>query len=107
MQIKTAACLANVLQFLIDHKGHRAGKLIQAHILRTNQFANTFLVNRLIELQSKCGHTAAARRLFDQMPLKNIFSYHAILDAYCKLNDLDNAYELFDQMPERNAVSWN
>ncbi|KAL2244581.1 UNVERIFIED_CONTAM: Pentatricopeptide repeat-containing protein [Sesamum indicum] len=107
MQIKTAAYLANVLQFLIDHKGHRAGKLVQAHILRTNQFANTFLVNRLIELHSKCGDTAAARRLFDQMPLNNIFSYHAILNAYCKLNDLDNAYELFDRMPERNAVSWN
>ncbi|EYU19088.1 hypothetical protein ABFS82_13G184100 [Erythranthe guttata] len=107
MQTKNASYLANVLQTCIDHKSHKLGKLVQAHIFRTNQLSNTFLVNRLIELYSKCGHTTAARHLFDQMPLKNIFSYHAILDSYCKLNDLDNAFQVFDQMPERNPVSWN
>ncbi|KAK4488068.1 hypothetical protein RD792_003810 [Penstemon davidsonii] len=107
MQTKTASHIANALQFCIDHKARKAGNIIQAHILRTNQFSNTFLVNRLIELYSKCGHTITARHLFDQMPLRNIFSYHAILDSYCKLNDLNNAYEVFAQMPERNAVSWN
>ncbi|KAG8385172.1 hypothetical protein BUALT_Bualt03G0014300 [Buddleja alternifolia] len=107
MQTKTSSYLANVLQFCIDRKSHKAGKLVQAHLFRTNQISNTFLVNRLIELYSKCGHTAAARHLFDQMPLRNIFSYHAILDSYCKLNDLSNAYDLFTSMPERNAVSWN
>lgn len=107
MQTKNASYLANVLQSCIDHKSHKVGKLVQAHILRTNQLSNTFLVNRLIELYSKCGRTTAARHLFDQMPLKNIFSYHAILDACCKSNDLDNAFQVFDQMPERNSVSWN
>ncbi|KAH6782287.1 hypothetical protein C2S51_007580 [Perilla frutescens var. frutescens] len=50
---------------------------------------------------------SGARLLFDEMPLRNIFSYHAILDSYCKLNDVDNAYQVFDQMRERNSVSWN
>ncbi|KAI3455889.1 hypothetical protein Pfo_012552 [Paulownia fortunei] len=107
MQTKNASFLANVLQICIVHKAHKAGKLVQAHIFRTDQLSNTFLVNRLIELYSKCGNTDAARHLFDQMPLRNIFSYHAILDSYCKLNDLGNAYQVFDQMPERNSVSWN
>lgn len=108
MQSKNASVsLANLLQNCIDYKAYKAGKIIQAQIFRTNQFSNTFLVNRLIELYSKCGHTSAARRLFDEMPLRNIFSYHAILDSYCKLNDVDNAYQVFDQMPERNPVSWN
>ncbi|KAK6123818.1 hypothetical protein DH2020_042419 [Rehmannia glutinosa] len=107
MQTKNASSLANVLQICINHKAHKAGKLVQAHLHRANQLSNTFLVNRLIELYSKCGHTAAARHLFDQMPLKNIFTYHAVLDSYCKLNDLSNAYQVFVQMPERNSVSWN
>ncbi|KAG6395841.1 hypothetical protein SASPL_141970 [Salvia splendens] len=108
MQSRNAsASLANLLQSCIDNKAYKAGKTIQAQIFRTYQFSNTFLVNRLIELYSKCGHTQAGRRLFDKMPHRNIFSYHAILDSYCKLNDVGNAFEVFDQMPGRNAVSWN
>ncbi|EPS73317.1 hypothetical protein M569_01433 [Genlisea aurea] len=99
--------LANLLQICIDQGAHRAGKLIQAHILRTDLSSNTFLVNRLIELHSKCSCTAYARRLFDQMPVRNIFSYHAALDSYCRSNDVREAYRVFDRMPERNAVSWN
>ncbi|GJQ97105.1 pentatricopeptide repeat-containing protein [Tanacetum coccineum] len=41
------------------------------------------------------------------MPHKNIFSYHAILSAYCKRGNVDDAERLFNAMPERNAVSWN
>ncbi|KAL2474790.1 Pentatricopeptide repeat-containing protein [Abeliophyllum distichum] len=107
MQSKTGSYLANLLQFCIDNKIHKSGKLLHAYILRTNQFSNTFLVNRLIELYSKCGHTTSARHLFDQMPVRNIYSYHAVLDACCKSNDLDNAYQLFAEMPERNSVTWN
>ncbi|KAL6546281.1 hypothetical protein OROMI_022002 [Orobanche minor] len=107
MQTKNASCLANLLQICIDNKANKAGKLVQAHIFRTDQLSNTFLINRLIQLYLKCGDTAAARHLFDRMPQRNIFSYHAVLDSYCKSNDLSNAYQVFDQMPEKNSVSWN
>ncbi|XP_076919244.1 pentatricopeptide repeat-containing protein At4g20770-like [Bidens hawaiensis] len=107
METRTTTQLANLLQLSINNKSHSTGKLIHAHILRTGCLTDTFLSNRLIELYHKCGHLTTAHQLFDQMPHRNIFSWHAILTAHCKTNNLDTAHQLFDQMPERNAVSWN
>ncbi|XP_074343585.1 pentatricopeptide repeat-containing protein At4g20770-like [Apium graveolens] len=104
---KTPTYLANLLQTCIDKKLHISGKLIHAHILRHGLFADTFLSNRLIELYNKCNKINTARHLFDQMPLKNIYSCNAMLGAYCKSNKLEDAHVLFDEMPERNTVSWN
>ncbi|KAJ0592030.1 putative tetratricopeptide-like helical domain superfamily [Helianthus annuus] len=108
MEIRTTTTqLANFLQLCIDKKSHINGKLIHAHILRTGLFSDTFLSNRLIELYHKCGHLTSARQVFDKMPNRNIFSWHAMLSAHCKNGDIDSAHQLFVQMPERNAVSWN
>ncbi|XP_060178414.1 pentatricopeptide repeat-containing protein At4g20770 [Lycium barbarum] len=99
--------LVNLLQTSIDNKAYLAGKLLHAHILRVGLSADTFLLNRLIELYSKCGRIQAARHLFDQMVGRNIYSWHSLLSAYCKEGQLDNAHNLFMKMPERNSVSWN
>ncbi|CAH1449373.1 unnamed protein product [Lactuca virosa] len=107
MEIRTTTQLANFLQLCIDKKSHTKGKLLHAHILRTGLFADTFLSNRLIELYHKCGRLITARRVFDKMPHKNLFSWHAMLSAFCKTGDIDEAHKLFVKMPERNSVSWN
>lgn len=99
--------LANLLQHCIDKKAHKTAKLLHAHILRIGLFEDTFLSNRLIELYYKCGHINSARYVFDKMPHKNIYSWHAMLCAYCKASMLDDANGLFDEMPEKNSVSWN
>ena len=102
-----ATYLANLLQTCIDNKGHLAGKLIHAHILRSRLSADTFLSNRLIEFYAKCNAIDASRRLFDQMPKRDIYTWNAILGAYCKASKLEDAHVLFAEMPERNIVSWN
>ncbi|KAK9069286.1 hypothetical protein SSX86_013402 [Deinandra increscens subsp. villosa] len=107
MEIKTATHLANFLQLCIDKKSHINGKLLHAHILRTGLFADTFLSNRLIELYHKCGRLITAHQVFDKMPHRNLYSWHAMLSAFCKIGDIDNAHKLFVEMPERNTVSWN
>ncbi|KAI3732113.1 hypothetical protein L1987_63310 [Smallanthus sonchifolius] len=107
MEIKTTTQLANFLQVCIDKKSHKLGKLLHAHILRTGHFNDTFLSNRLIELYNKCGGLVTARQVFDKMPHKNLFSWHAMLSAHCKTGDISEAHKLFVEMPERNVVSWN
>lgn len=107
MKKKNASFIAKLLQLCVDHKAQRAGKLLQAYIIRTCHFSNIYLINRLIELYSRCGDTAAAHNLFNLMPVRNLFSYQPILDSYCKENDLWSAYDIFSHMPERNTLCWN
>ncbi|XP_073124480.1 pentatricopeptide repeat-containing protein At4g20770 isoform X2 [Henckelia pumila] len=107
MKKKNASFIVELLQLCVDHKAQRAGKLLQAYILRTSNFSNIYLINRLIELYSRCGDTAAAHNLFNLMPVRNLFSYQPILDSYCKADDLWSAYEIFSRMPERNTLCWN
>ncbi|KAD4179924.1 hypothetical protein E3N88_28515 [Mikania micrantha] len=108
MEIRTnTSQLANFLQVCIDKKSHINGKLLHAHILRTGLFADIFLSNRLIELYNKCGRLRTARRVFDKMPHRNLFSWNAMLSAHCKTGDIEEAHKLFVKMPERNDVSWN
>lgn len=51
------------------------------------------------------GDIAAARKLFDGMPRRNIVHWNAMVDGYVKCGDLDGARRLFDEMPERTAIA--
>ncbi|KAJ6749507.1 hypothetical protein OIU85_000173 [Salix viminalis] len=46
------------------------------------------------------------RRLFDQMPSRNIVSWNAMISAYVQRCEIDEASRLFEEMPERDSVSW-
>ncbi|KAK7308912.1 hypothetical protein RJT34_05243 [Clitoria ternatea] len=99
--------LVNVLQECITKKALLTGKVIHARTLRLRLFSDTFLSNHLIELYSNCHDIASAYHVFDKTPHKNIFSWNAILAAFCKTNNFQRASRLFLQMPQRNAVSFN
>lgn len=99
--------LANLLQLCISKKALLAGKVLHARIFRLSLFSNTFLSNHLIELYSKCDGISAAHQVFCKIPQRNIYSWNAVLGAYCSHRNLRDAYRLFLQMPERNTVSCN
>ncbi|KAL5700327.1 non-specific serine/threonine protein kinase [Ranunculus cassubicifolius] len=53
------------------------------------------------------GDIANARKLFDEMPHRNIATWNAMFTGYIRNNlRISEAYELFCQMPERNVVSY-
>ncbi|CAD6202239.1 unnamed protein product [Miscanthus lutarioriparius] len=47
-----------------------------------------------------------ARRVFDEMPVRDVVSFSGLLTARLKNNQLDSARMVFDQMPHRDVVSW-
>ncbi|CAJ1927038.1 unnamed protein product [Sphenostylis stenocarpa] len=99
--------LANLVQLCITNKDLLAGKVLHARLFRLRLFSDTFLSNHFIEFYSKCDEIVSANHVFDNIPHKNIFSWNAILAAYCKTRDLQHACRLFLQMPQRNTVSLN
>lgn len=67
----------------------------------------TLLANHLIGMYFKCGDEVDARKVFDKMFVRNLYSWNNMLSGYAKMRNLKEARSLFDKMPERDVVSWN
>lgn len=61
----------------------------------------------MIDGYIKSGDVGAARRLFDQMPQRDLFSWNTMIDGHARCGGVEAARKLFDEMPERDVVSWN
>ena len=55
----------------------------------------------------KCGSFEDAKRLFDKMQDKDIFSWTTMLDGYAKLGEYDEARHVFDAMPRKDIAALN
>ncbi|KAK6253833.1 hypothetical protein QUC31_015553 [Theobroma cacao] len=100
--------LASLLQQCAKTKSLKEGKFLHLHLKLTGlKSPNTFLSNHLINMYSNCGDYIGARRVFDKMGGRNLYSFNNMLSGYAKLGMIKPARKLFDQMPERDVVSWN
>lgn len=47
-----------------------------------------------------------ARQVFDEMRVRNVPTWNALISGYSRCGDMKEALELFKSMPEKNVVSW-
>ncbi|CAN4126073.1 unnamed protein product [Withania somnifera] len=62
--------------------------------------------NSRITSSFKKADVEGARKLFDEMPKKNVVTWNCMISGYVRNGMLDNAQQMFDSMPSRNVVSW-
>lgn len=72
----------HLLQACIDMKGLAVGKTVHAHMVETGFKAGIFLRNRLIDMYAKCGCVVNARRVFDEMSVRNVFSWNTMIAGF-------------------------
>ncbi|KAG9452833.1 hypothetical protein H6P81_005737 [Aristolochia fimbriata] len=63
--------------------------------------------NKLIDAYSKHGLLKDARRLFDVMPERNVFSWNAMVCAHVRNGELTEALRLFESSPVKDTVTYN
>ncbi|KAL5982653.1 hypothetical protein ACLOJK_016728 [Asimina triloba] len=84
------------------------GMEIHAHIVKSGYGLNVFVQNTLLGFYSKCSEGLdLARRLFSEMPERDVVSWNSMINAYLSRGDVSSAISLFESMPESNIVSWN
>ncbi|KAG4189492.1 hypothetical protein ERO13_A08G225800v2 [Gossypium hirsutum] len=87
------------------------GKQVHCYVLRTEAKPTVDFSlpvnNALITLYCKCDKVDWARRIFDNMPVRDIVSWNAILSGYVNAGRIDEGRFFFSQMPERNHLTWN
>ncbi|KAH0468871.1 hypothetical protein IEQ34_002103 [Dendrobium chrysotoxum] len=88
--------------------GHpRRVQAIHGQLARLGFSADIFVPNSLIDSYSKAGEPGLARKVFDEMLLKDVVSWNSIVGALVRAGEIRDARKMFDEMPERDIVSWN
>ncbi|KAM7271081.1 hypothetical protein ACFE04_030295 [Oxalis oulophora] len=70
-------------------------------------FSRCDAIKNVVSWTAMLGGILEAKRLFDEMPKKDVISYTSMVTGLARNGQIDDAREIFDRMPERNIVSWN
>ncbi|CAK9148173.1 unnamed protein product [Ilex paraguariensis] len=74
------------------------GQQIQGQLMKTEFFGDVKMGSALIDMYSKCRRIEEARRVFDHMTERNVFSWTSMIDGYGKNGNPIAALELFRRM---------
>ncbi|CAL9165728.1 unnamed protein product [Musa hybrid cultivar] len=75
------------------------GQQLHARLVVFAVVPSNFLASKLISLYSRCGRLHDARRMFDDIPRRNLFSWNAMLLAYALHGPASHAIRLFSSFP--------
>lgn len=85
-------------------------------VVKSGSASVTSVTNALLSVYVKCASSpwvssslflASARKLFDDMPVKDELSWTTLITGFVKNKDLDAAREIFNGMDEHLVVAWN
>ncbi|XP_027341906.1 pentatricopeptide repeat-containing protein At5g19020, mitochondrial [Abrus precatorius] len=65
-----------------------------------------FVSTNLVHAYCVCSGLGEARRLFDEMPERNLVAWNVMLNGYAKTGLVDLARELFERIPDKDVISW-
>ncbi|XP_068645015.1 pentatricopeptide repeat-containing protein At1g28690, mitochondrial [Aristolochia californica] len=83
------------------------GQQIHCQLVKTDSLLDVRSGSALIDTYSKCGRVEAARRVFDDMQVKNVFSWTSMIDGYGKNGNSEIALKLFHEMRQNDNVKPN
>eukprot|EP01018_Ginkgo_biloba_P026317 Gb_01366 [translate_table: standard] len=87
-----------LLHACANRKAMPEGKQVHAHILKTGLDQDVFLGTKLVNMYAIWGIVADARLVFDNILIRNVFLWNAIISAYVRNGLCDEALVLYYQM---------
>ncbi|XP_074283375.1 pentatricopeptide repeat-containing protein At2g29760, chloroplastic-like [Silene latifolia] len=85
----------------------KLGKIIHSYIEKVDVECTLNLMNSMLDMYVKCGGLTAARRLFELMERRDVFSWTSMVNGYARHGELEMARRYFNEMPVKNVVAWN
>lgn len=82
------------------------GRCVHGQIVRLGLQFDLYVATSLIDMYGKCGEINDAGKVFDNMTVRDVSSWNALLGGYMKGGHVDAAVAIFERIPWRNIVSW-
>ncbi|XP_072961388.1 pentatricopeptide repeat-containing protein At2g13600-like [Typha angustifolia] len=98
--------VSSVVSACSNLRSLRNGIELHGFLAKLGLHSHVQVGSALIGLYGKCIQLEAARKVFDDMGIKEIFTWNSMLHAYIKCSKIEQALIFFREMPEKNVVSW-
>lgn len=93
-----------VLKACGDLGAVQEGSHIHAQILERGLITDVSLGNTLIDMYARCGSLLEARQIFDNMPIKSVVTWNAMIGGYVQAKLQLESFQLFESM-QRDGVA--
>ncbi|KAL5975240.1 hypothetical protein ACLOJK_031919 [Asimina triloba] len=102
--VPNEAALVNVLVACARARDLRMAKWVHEYIDENQIEFSTILTAALMDVYCKCGSVSLARKLFDDLPDKNLFCWNIMINGHVEDSDYKEALVLFQEMQRRGFV---
>ncbi|GAB2267103.1 hypothetical protein Dimus_002088 [Dionaea muscipula] len=92
--------------FLLKACDGFTGFQVHAHVVKVGFGSHVYVQTALMDMYVACGLVVGAKKVFDEMPERNLVTWNAMLTGLVKWGEIEAAQALFGDMPVRNVVSW-
>ncbi|XP_027337365.1 pentatricopeptide repeat-containing protein At5g08510 [Abrus precatorius] len=82
------------------------GQILHTHFIKSGFEPDLFAATALLDMYAKVGTLELARQLFEEMAVRGVPTWNAMMAGYARFGDMEGALGLFRLMPSRNVVSW-
>ncbi|XP_076914567.1 pentatricopeptide repeat-containing protein At3g57430, chloroplastic-like [Bidens hawaiensis] len=80
----------------------KTGKEIHAVCVRTRFYNHLIVSNSVLDLYTKCGRVDIARKVFEEMPKRDVASWNTVIMGYGMRGEIDAAISMFEAMKGDN-----
>ena len=92
-----------VLQRCFKQKDLVSAKQVHDCIRKSAMEQNIYVANNLLRVYIRCGRLQDARRVFDKLVKKSVFSWTIMIGGYAQHDHAEGAMEVFNQMCQEGA----
>ncbi|MED6111132.1 hypothetical protein PIB30_049640 [Stylosanthes scabra] len=97
---------ASLLIVCVKSKDFELSRQVHGQVLVVGFFTNVVVSSSIVDAYAKCGKMKEARRLFDEMSVRDIPAWTTLVSGYAACGNMESAAEVFYQMPQKNSYSW-
>ncbi|XP_023538358.1 pentatricopeptide repeat-containing protein At4g21065-like [Cucurbita pepo subsp. pepo] len=96
-----------LLQECIDRKLAAEAEIIHGHIVKTGTHEDLFVMTNLVNVYAKCGVMEKARKVFDNLPRRNVIAWTTLVTGYVQNSQPLPALKVFIEMLQAGAYPTN
>ncbi|XWS55066.1 hypothetical protein CRYUN_Cryun10bG0143300 [Craigia yunnanensis] len=97
---------AGVLTVCVKLRELQLTRQVHGQVFVSGFLSNLVISSSVVDGYVKCGMMGEARKLFDEMKVRDVLAWTTLVSGYAQWGDMESANDLFDRMPEKNPVSW-